>query len=336
MNMNKKKLLFLIALITGLSLCPLLSNVEKDIKGKVIGQLLDPVTGEPVNEAFYINIFDSKIKEFPASLFRWGIQTDDQGKFELQLEPYIYYLQFYPVSPKSKYCRTRYPYYLEEKDRNIIKVEAGKITYFAKKIDIGGILKLFIADMNNVRFNPQEKFSQKFNISCYFHNDFYVGGLGKVNDLNDGEQTVYGLYEGTYRIQIGFEGLGFKDYKKDNIVVESGKTTEVNINLDLADITGIEGEVTDAAGVPVEDADISLAAIGVSSDETIGYDAFTNKNGYYRLTGIPEGKYYITYYYTTEEIRLISIDYGYLEIKKNVLLKLDLQLKKTIGEMENK
>ncbi|MGD2092193.1 MAG: carboxypeptidase-like regulatory domain-containing protein, partial [Candidatus Aminicenantes bacterium] len=132
------------------------------------------------------------------------------------------------------------------------------------------------------------------------------------------------------------EGLGFKDFKKDNIKVEKGKTTEININLDLTNITGIEGFVTDAAGVQVEGADISFTAINTSDDDTLGPKAFTNKDGYYKLTGMPEGKYFIIYYYSTKKGRVISNEYGYLDIKKNVLLHLDLQFEKTIAEMEKK
>jgi hypothetical protein len=311
-------------------------GVEADDHGKVIGQIVAPETGEPVKEPFFINIFFSKDDKYPANLYRFFNETDNRGRIELELPPYIYYLQFYPLSSKSKYCMTPYPYSVEEKERDVIKVEPGKITYFKKKAIIGGILKLYIADMNNNRFNPQEKFTQKFNITSYITTDFYIGDVGESGALNDGEQIVYGLYEAIYRIDIEFEGLGFKDFKKDNILVEKGKTTEVIINLDLSDITGIEGVVTDAASVPVEEADISFAGIGISNDDTIRYKAFTNNDGYYKLTGMPEGKYFIIYYYSTQKGRLISNEYGYLVIKKNVLMHLDLQFEKTIAEMEKK
>jgi len=307
---------------------------ETDQYGKVIGQIVDAETGEPVKERFFINIFESKYDKYPANLYKWGNKTDDRGKFELELIPYTYYLQFYPESSESKYCRDPYPYRVEERERYAIIVEPGKITYFKKKAIIGGILKLYTADMNNNRFNPREKFNQEFNITSYIVSDFYMGGFGESGALNDGEQIVYGLYEAMYRIDIEFEGLGFKDFTKDNIMVEKGKTTEVNINLDLTDITGVEGVVTDAAGVPIEGTDISFSGIGIPNDDTIRYKAFTNNDGYYKLTGLPEGKYFIIYYYHTQKGRVISNEYRYLEIKKSVLLHLDLQFEKTIAEME--
>jgi hypothetical protein len=227
------------------------------------------------------------------------------------------------------------PYRVEEKERDVLRVEPGKITYFKKKAIIGGILKLYIADMKDIRFNPQEKFNQEFNITSNIVTDFYIGGAGNSDDLNDGEETVYGLYEALYRIEVTFEGLGFKDFKKDNIKVEKGKTTEININLDLTNITGVEGVVTDSEGVPVEGALILFGPIEGSPDDTIGYKAITDKDGYYRLTGMPEGEYYLTYIY----VRKIGngttgSPLGYFDAKKNELRHMDIQLKRTIAEME--
>ena len=339
--MKRHRSLFVIGVIITLLGFSLLCSgypdgVESDDYGKVIGQIVDPETGEPVKEQFSINIYESNYDKYPANLYRWGNKTDDRGKFVLELVPYTYYLQFYPVSQKSKYCMTPYPYSVEEKERDIIKVEAGKITYFKKKAIIGGILKLYIADMNNIRFNPQEKFNQKFNIRSYIVNDFYEGDVGGSGDLNDGEQIVYGLYETVYWIDIKFDGLGFKDFKKDNILVEQGKTTEVIINLDLTDITGIEGFVTDAAGVPIEGVEIFLVPIETSPDDTLGPTAWSNKDGYYKLTGMPEGNYHLIFNYDTKDDSTIEKKYGYLQINKNVLLKLDFKFDNTIAEMEKK
>ena len=337
--MSKCKLQFLTALIAALFLYPLLaggvqSEVEKDYYGKVIGQILDAETGEPVKEVFSVYIYESNNDTFPNNLYRYWDETDDRGKFQLDMLPFTFYLQFNPKSPTSKYCLTQYPYYLMEKDRDVIKVETGKITYFIKKIPLGGMIKIILADKNNVRFNPQEKFQQKFNIRTnVVGKDIYEGTVGGKDNLDDGVQTVYKLCAGIYRVEIKFEGLGFSNFKRPDIMVEEGKTTEVIVNLDLTDITGMEGYVTDAAGVPVEDSTVGFGVLE-DTDDTIGYHAFTNKDGYYKLTGMPACKYYLTYYYNTTKRRLISHDYGYVEIKKNILNRLDLQFKMTIAEME--
>jgi hypothetical protein len=315
-------------------------GVESDDYGKVIGQIVDPETGEPVKEPFYIYIYDSDINsKYPDNLYQWGDETDDRGKFELELVPYTFYLQFNPVSSTSKYSQTKNPFCVEEKDRDVIKIEAGKITYFKKKAALGGVLKIYTADMNNIRFNPQEKFNQKFTIRSKISK---IGeGICQWVDngrdtLGDGELLVYRLFDGNYRIYIEFEGLGFTNSIKDNILVEPGKITEVIINLDLTDITGIEGFITDANGAPVENSYILFSAIDELPGYTIGFTAISNKDGYYRLTGMPEGNYHLTFNYDTKDGRTIVKIYGYLYIKKNVLLHLDFKFEKTIAEMEKK
>ena len=51
---------------------------------------------------------------------------------------------------------------------------------------------------------------------------------------------------------------------------------------------------------------------------------------------MPEGKYYLTYHYNSKNQHSFGDIYGYLYIKKNVLLHMDLKFEKTIAEMENK
>ncbi|MGD2090410.1 MAG: hypothetical protein PVH61_29830, partial [Candidatus Aminicenantes bacterium] len=69
-------------------------GVETEQYGKVIGQIVDPETGEPVKEPFLVNIFYSKDDKYPANLYRCCNETDNRGKIELELPAYIYYLQF--------------------------------------------------------------------------------------------------------------------------------------------------------------------------------------------------------------------------------------------------
>jgi hypothetical protein len=315
-------------------------GVETDQYGKVIGQIVDAETGEPVKESFSVVIYDSDINsKLPSNIYRWWDKTDDRGKIELELPVYTFYLQFIPVSFTSKYSITKNPFCVEEKDRDVIKVEAGKITYFKKKIGLGGVLKIYLADMNDVRFNPQEKFNQKFKIKSIigYMGDSRCSEFDEGRDtLDDGELIVYRLFEGMYWTRIRFYGLGFNNFKKENILVEQGKTTEVTINLDLKDITGIEGFITDANGVPLEDAYILLAAINRAPGDTVGHKAVANKDGHYSLTGMPEGKYYLTYHHKTKNGNSFGNIYGYIYIKKNVLLHMDFKFEKTMAEMEKR
>jgi len=333
-----KPVILLVIIFATFLVYPLYSNstqyIEEDNYGKVIIQLVNPVTEEPVTESFLVFIYDSTNENFPVNLYRRE-QTNNQGKLELEMIPYTYYLQFFPEDLNSRYRQTPYPFCIKENERYTIKVETGKITYFKVKAGIGGILKVYLADMNNVRFNPQEKFSQKFEIKSIVSGEICETIDDGRDSLDDGELIVYRLFTGEYCIDIEFDGLGFERVIKKDIWVEEGKTTDVVINLDLNDSTGVEGFLTDAAGVPVYNSDICFGAIDVIPEDTIGFCAYTNKKGYYILKGMPEGKYFVTYGYKRKTNKGgFSCIYGYVDIKKDVFLHLDIQFKETISEME--
>ena len=312
------------------------NGLDKDVHGKFVCQIVDPETGEPIKEPFEIAFYDSKDDRYPSNRFR-TVETDENGRLVLELPPYPFYLQFYPSSVSSKYCISPYPFYIKEADRMVAQVETGKITYIRKKAELGGTIKIYTADINNTRFNPEEKFNQKFQIATVISSaNLYKGFPSVRDDLNNGELTVNRLHPGEYWVRVSFEGVGYRTIKKENILVEKGETAEVFINVDLNDNTGIEGVVTDANGIPIEDADITLG----NDDKSMGYgfEAYTDKNGYYKLSGIPEGYYYLGYGYTckTRGKGTISFSKGIIEVKKNVLLRLDIKFKYTINEMEAK
>jgi len=312
-------------------------QLDSENFGKVIIQIVDQDTLKPVNEEFNIELYDSKKNIYPANLIETKT-TDKNGRLTLELVPYIYYLQFYPTRGDSKYCVSPYPYLIKDEDRPAIKVEPGKITYFQKKVTAGGILKIYTADMNNVRFNPKDKFKQKFQINTFTNsNDLYIGVNEGQDDLNDGELTIKKLHPGVYWIRVKFRGLGYIDVEKNDITVYKEKITEVIINVNLADNTGIEGVLTDANGTPIDNGDLTFSP---RDREKIGqgFVAITDSNGYYKLSGMPEGSYYVWYGYNckTKGKGSISAPYGYIEINKGILKNLNIQFKYTIEEMENR
>lgn len=310
---------------------------DKENFGKVIIQIIDQDTSNPVNEEFDIELYDSKKNDYPVNLIETKT-TDKTGRLTLELVPYTYYLQFYPNFNDSKYCVSPYPYFIKAEDRPAIKVEPGKITYFQKKATTGGTLKIYTADMNNVRFNPQEKFKQEFHISTFVNsNDIYIGVNVGQDDLDDGELTIKKLHPGVYWIRVEFRGLGYIDVEKKDITVYKDKITEVIINVNLADNTGVEGVITDANGTLLDNADLTFsprdrAKIGQ------GFVAMTDNNGYYKIEGMPAGSYYVWYGYNckTKGKGTISVPYGYIEIIKGILKNLNIQFKYTIEEMENR
>lgn len=304
---------------------------DKDNYGKVVGRIVDEDTGEPVNEAFQLFFLDSDRDQYGFNI-EAKEETTEQGTFEKKLIPHVYSIEFYPLAENSKYCFFPYPFRLEEKKRINVKVERGKITLIQIEAPRGGTMKLYTVDQNNVKFNPSTTFNQKFKILVDIHNPVYWAVYQGKDNLNDGEFIVNRLYPGNYSLEVWSDGLGYPEVKRENIQVEKGKTTEVLINMDLSDNTGIEGILTDANGLGLEGAYLGFKQKGIRSGSH--FTAYANKNGYYQLKGMSEGYYYITYFYESKT-KLHSIYHEMVEIKKNVMLHVDKQYPYTKAEMDN-
>jgi hypothetical protein len=316
------------------SISPQEDDWDRDNFGKFICQILDPETGEPIKEVIRLVLYDSKDKNKGLFIVK-SENTDSNGYIELELYPHIYYIQFYPDSHDSKYCVSQNPFKINGEDRIEIKIVKGKITYLQKIIKLGGILKIYTVDLFGNRFNPEEKFVAEFDISTDIENPHYDGfNYGRRDDLDDGVLTIKRLHPDKYSVEVQFIGLGYKTIKEENIFVEGGKITEVFIKMDLSDNTGIEGFVRDSAGAPVKNALVGLWPKDRPVDGN--FKAITNENGYYKLTGVPDGNYYLSYYYQGEKKGLLSYQYnGLVEIKKGISIKLDIKFNNTIAELED-
>jgi len=306
--------------------------MDKDNYGKVVGRIVDEDTGEPVKEAFQLLFLDSDRDQYGFNV-EAKEKTTEQGTFEKKLLPHIYSIEFYPLAKDSRYCYFPYPFRLEEKKRVLVKMEKGKITVIQIEAPLAGTMKIYTADQNNVKFNPTTTFNQKFKSHVLPQSPVYWAVYVGKDDLNDGELTIDRLYPGTYSLEAWFEGLGYPSVKKENILVEKGKTTEVLINFDLNDNTGIEGVLTDANGMVLEGGSVGFTHKDIDSGSD--FDAYANKNGYYQLRGMPVGYFYVTYFYESEK-RLHSVCHEMVEIKKNVMLRVDKQYPYTKAEMDNK
>ncbi len=305
---------------------------DKDNYGKVVGRIVDEDTEEQVHEKFTLYIYDSRSNE-NAFYINEVIQTDTQGNFSVELIPFVYYIMLVPDNDDSRYCELPVPYKLEEKKRYTVKVEKGKITIVQLRALIGGKIKIYTADLANTKINPRELFDQKFNLKVSARSSMDSAN-GRGDDLNDGVLTLGRLYPGVFSVEVEFDGLGYPPLKKENILVEKGKTTEVLVNIDLNDNTGIEGILTDANGMAL----VENASVGFShrdSETEIELNAYANKDGYYILKGMPEGYYYVSYNYY-KKIGMISFDYDIVEIKRGTILRVNIQYPYTKSEMDNK
>lgn len=299
---------------------------DKDNYGKVVGRIVDADTGDPVQEAFQLLFLDSDRDQYGFNV-EAKEETTEQGTFEKKLIPHIYSIEFYPLAENSKYCFFPYPFRLEEKKRIHVKVERGKITLIQIEAPRGGTIKIYTVDQNNVKFNPSTTFNQKFKILADIHNPVYRAVYQGKDNLNDGEFIVNRLYPGNYSLEVWFDGLGYPEVKKENIPVEKGKTTEVLISMDLSDNTGIEGILTDVNGVVLEGAHVGF--VHKDFGMKVNFDAYANKNGYYQLKGMPAGYYYIIFFNKKSDIDDI------VEIKKDVMIRVDKQYPYTKAEMDN-
>ena len=93
------------------------------------------------------------------------------------------------------------------------------------------------------------------------------------------------IYAGEYSLKISAEG--YETQIIDNIIVENESATEVNVTLNEAMITSIEGYVVDQASNPINNALVTLTE--VNSNQTN-----TNVSGYFEISDIFTGHYSLT------------------------------------------
>jgi hypothetical protein len=307
---------------------------DADNFGKVIGQIVDPETGNPVNEVFIIDFLDCNEIDTSKNFLR-QIRTNEKGFFSVEMKPFVYCLRFYPNSKNSKYSFEPYPFY-NDKYVFMVTVEKGKITEFRKVATIGGTLKIKLINTEGGVINPQLEFEKFERIAIFLKSPNMVmpveaSGLTE-DDMNDGEMLVHTLYPDIYSLEVEFRGLGFANIKKENIQVEQNKTTEVEIVINKNDITGIEGKVLDTNGIILKGGGVYFSP---QSIEIRGkFITTTDQNGYYRLTGMPEGFYKIMLSAELPNGKEYMWSQEIVEIKKDVLLKKDIIMKYTFDELE--
>jgi hypothetical protein len=291
--------------------------------GMLKGWIVDPETGKPVNEVFVVDLL--KCSEEDPRILIERTRTDNRGYLSIKIRPYTYCLRFFPDSRTSKYSFEPYPFINADYYIPAV-IEKGKITEFRKKATIAGRLKIRLLDTKGRVINPKLEFEKNSRISIRIESQNLelpkeAGNLSN-DDISDGEMIVHTLYPDTYTITVVFFGLGFPSIEIENIVIKATETTEVDIIVDPADITGIEGKIVDKNGLIIKHAEVFLTPTFPVSGE---FNTYTDRNGFYRLTGLPEGIFEINV--SISKVGKVTIFRpGAVEIKKNMLIRKDITL----------
>jgi hypothetical protein len=249
----------------------------------------------------------------------------------MNLPPATYGLLFYPKNPDSKYSGTYHPFYYKMPEEYkeifscVIRVETGKITRFVRKAIIGGSLKVTLVDLSGNPVDPAVAFpGRSLIIKGEFKNyNLAPGSPSFYFRLKNGKFSQKGFFpDNSWELDLRFYGIGYGVFRKKDIVIKAKEVTEINVDIDPNDITGIEGKIVDELGNPQKKVRISF----FQKDESIegDFDYYTDDNGHFIMTGMPEGFYKVEifdgheYYFTFQNI--------IIEIKKNILLKRDFTI----------
>jgi hypothetical protein len=294
---------------------------DKDNYGKVIGNIVDAKTGKPVNEFFYISIFECSNAASPKDLGYF--KTDKRGYFEQILNPGIYNLEFCPESFNSLYemdpAITRIPI------KQTITIKKGQITKFIKKAEYGAWLLVRFLDQNNNPLNMQNFLGKNGDIDIFVMNEVYdyvrtpdKRFISKKDnaDLNDGEYLIRCLYPQKIELLIKFGCGGYGSLMSEEMEIERGQTNEMIIVIDTNDHTGVEGIIVDELNRPIKN-----VRVGVSGQNSACVG--TDDNGYYKIVGLKAGEYSLNIFKVVEG-GFINDRYE-IVIKPNEVLKKDIK-----------
>ncbi len=305
---------------------PYFKKWDKDNYGKIIGQIVDADTGEPVHEVFRI-FFYSGIKEhFDNDYAAFPIlETDKKGYFTINYKPGHFFLYCKPDEPDSLYCEDRDPFRFPG-NRAGFPVERGKITKVMKKVHKGGELTINLIDPSGSKLIPKNLFS---NVNTYadlveFDTLKDFDKFRKKGDLDNGEITLIGIFPGTYHLHLRFGGMGLVSQVKENISIESKRTTTVEIQVNLNDDTGVQGKVFDLNSNPLKGIKVTVYTTKIG---TVA-DVYTDDSGNYKISGLNEGQYYIKYrlYYGKNNRNFISYPLEKITVYKSQLTQKNITL----------
>jgi len=123
-------------------------------------------------------------------------------------------------------------------------------------------------------------------IYAWLHTNGRVLKTFRTASDESGRFRLDGLPQGDYRLRATAKGF-LNEHRIEETTVVADQTAEVNFMLRRG--AAISGTVTDEAGNPVHKARLTLAK--TDGTALFAHTAFTDKNGYFSMTGLPEGTY---------------------------------------------
>ena len=324
----KWKMLFLLLVMIGGLLLALPVGAEDRAKigiGKIRGWIVDPETGETVNEKFVFEVWDAD--DFHSYDGYLGlIYSDENGYFEDEMAENTYLLRMHTVGPSSRYAVEEPHPVKNELFRYFVKIQKGELTEIRKKATIGGRIHIQLVDLEGNLVNLKKRFNvPRLDVSVDAESPNFSPHvyLTRYDDesLLEGEFISPAIFPGEYKLQLAFTGIGH-DYgwiEIDHVIVEAGKIISVAVPIDVNDQTGLEGYVYDENGTPLADARIDLVPENPLPNERVNLVAFSNQSGFFRILGFPEGKYQIVITYKSLEIMG-----EFIEINKGITTQKDL------------
>ncbi len=275
---------------------------NKDNYGKVVGQLVDADTGKIIQQEFIIEFFDASHKTWALRGNQiMGTKTYKDGRFKFPCPPGEYTVVCYPAPENlsSQYTWGPDPFLFPETLQRF-KVIKNKVTHVVKKAYPAGKIETIPVAPDGSRLDltsiwPKPYVSQEFFYADVPEKDRYdfICGSTPRQKKKPGERAYLHLYPGKYLIQVDFStgSIGYGSKLIDSIFVAKNKNSQVFLEIDMTDGTGVEGRVFDLQGNPYKGASVSVK----SEDERKGFNmeafAKADDNGFYKIIGIDEGYY---------------------------------------------
>ncbi len=291
---TKLVLLTVVWVMAAFTAVEMLGNIQEepddDSFGKIIVQILNPESGNAIDEVFNIGFYDYQSKNLKRPMIHTA-QTDEHGFFSGEIVEGKYYVWAGPASKKT-YTWEPYSFYTNQGPGCNINVVKGKITKVFKKAFYGGNLKIILLEPSGQKLDVENVLgNQKFDVSIeHLESNTELFETSKMNPSTDKREFLFkNVSSGHYSIKFSSSSNVVGD-KVKGIIVEAKKTTEYNYIIHTN--TGVEGIVKNENGLPVEDVHIVIRG---KQGLNIYASTFSNGDGYYKIIGLKEGNYEMHY-----------------------------------------